>query len=43
MNDYRKERERKEGRRCNIVRAICVLAAAAMLLAMVIPAIYAGL
>ncbi|MDF7665322.1 hypothetical protein [Bifidobacterium sp. ESL0682] len=43
MSDYRNERERREGRRRNIVRAICIVVAAAMLLALVIPAIYAGL
>ncbi|WEV67996.1 hypothetical protein OZX72_03160 [Bifidobacterium sp. ESL0769] len=43
MSDYRKDRERRESRRRNIVRAICIVVAASMLIALVIPAIYAGL
>ena len=43
MSDYRSEREQRERRRRTMVREVCIDIAAAMLLSLVIPAIYAGL
>ena len=43
MSDYRDEREQRERRRRTMVRTVCIVSAAAMLLSLVIPAIYAGL
>lgn len=43
MSDYRDEREQRERRRRIMVRTVCIVIAAAMLLSLVIPAIYAGL
>ena len=43
MSDYRDEREQRERRRRTMVRTVCIFIAAAMLLSLVIPAIYAGL
>ena len=43
MSDYRDEREQRERRRRTMVRPVCIVIAAAMLLSLVIPAIYAGL
>lgn len=43
MSDYRAEREQRERRRRNIMRAVCIVIAAAMLVSLVIPAVYAGL
>ncbi|WP_274518571.1 hypothetical protein [Bifidobacterium biavatii] len=43
MSDYKAEREQRERRRRSIVRAVCIVVSAAMLLSLVIPAIYAGL
>ena len=43
MSDYRDEREQRERRRHTMVRTECIVIAAAMLLSLVIPAIYAGL
>ena len=43
MSDYRDEREQRERRRRPMVRTVCIVIAAAMLLSLVIPAIYAGL
>ena len=43
MSDYRDEREQRERRRRTMVRTVCIGIAAAMLLSLVIPAIYAGL
>lgn len=37
------EREVRERRRRNMVRAVCIVIAAAMLVSVVVPAIYAGL
>lgn len=43
MSDYRTEREQRERRRRIIMRAVCIVIAAAMLGSLVIPAVYAGL
>ena len=43
MSDYRDEREQRERRRRTMVRTVCIVIAASMLLSLVIPAIYAGL
>ena len=43
MSDYRDEREQRERRRRTMVRTVCIVIATAMLLSLVIPAIYAGL
>lgn len=43
MNDYRTEREQREARRRTMVRVVCAIVAAAMLLSLVIPAVVAGL
>ena len=43
MSDYRDEREQRERRRRTMGRTVCIVIAAAMLLSLVIPAIYAGL
>ena len=43
MSDYRDEREQRERRRRTMVRTVYIVIAAAMLLSLVIPAIYAGL
>ena len=44
MSDYRHdEREVRERRRRIVVRTVCIVIAAAMLISLVIPAIYAGL
>ena len=43
MSDYRDEREQRERRRRTMVRTVCIVIAAEMLLRLVIPAIYAGL
>lgn len=43
VSDYQDKREQHERRRRNVVRAVCLVVAAAMLLSIVIPAIYAGL
>lgn len=43
MSDYRDEREQRERRHRTMVRTVCIVIAAAMLLSLVIPAIYAGL
>lgn len=43
MGHYRGERERREAKRRNVARIVCLIVVAAMLLALVIPAIYAGL
>ena len=43
MSDYRDEREQRERRRRTMVRTVCIVIAAAKLLSLVIPAIYAGL
>ena len=44
MSDYRHdEREARERRRRIVMRVVCIVIAAAMLISLVIPAIYAGL
>ncbi|WP_338024114.1 MULTISPECIES: hypothetical protein [Bifidobacterium] len=44
MSDFRQdERGQRERRRRTMVRAVCIVIAAAMLLSLVVPAIYAGL
>ena len=43
MSDYRDEREQRERPRRTMVRTVCIVIAVAMLLSLVIPAIYAGL
>lgn len=43
MSDYRDEREQRERRCRTMVRTVCIVIAVAMLLSLVIPAIYAGL
>ena len=43
MSDYRDEREQRERRRRAMVRTVCIVIAAALLISMVVPAIYAGL
>ncbi|WP_338154082.1 hypothetical protein [Bifidobacterium dentium] len=43
MSDYQNNREQRELRRRTVVRAVGIIIAAAMLLSVVIPAIYAGL
>ena len=43
MSDYRDEREQRERRRRTMVRTVCIVIAAAMLISVVVPAIYAGL
>ena len=42
-NDQRDEREMRERRRRVVTRTVCIVIAVAMLLSLVIPAIYAGL
>lgn len=43
VTSYQKERERKERRRRVVTRVVGVVIAAAMLISLVVPAIYAGL
>ncbi|WP_258175577.1 MULTISPECIES: hypothetical protein [Bifidobacterium] len=44
MSDFQQdERDGRERRRRTMVRAVCIVIAACMLLSLVIPAIYAGL
>jgi len=43
VNEYRTEREQRERRRRNIMRAVCIVVAVAMLGSLIVPAIYAGL
>ena len=44
MNDFQQdERGNRERRRRTMVRAVCIVIAAAMLISLVVPAIYAGL
>ena len=44
VGDYRHdERQARERRRRIVVRAVCIVIAAAMLISLVVPAIYAGL
>lgn len=43
VNEYKADREQRERRRRMIVRTVCIVIAASMLLSLVIPAIYAGL
>ena len=43
LSDYRDDREQRERRRRTMVRTVGIVIAAAMLLSLVIPAIYAGL
>ena len=43
MSDYRDEREQRERRRRAMVRTVCIVIAAAVLLGLGIPAILAGL
>lgn len=43
VSDYQNNREQRERRRRTVVRAVGIIIAAAMLLSVVIPAIYAGL
>ncbi|HBJ97254.1 MAG TPA: hypothetical protein DDZ11_13055 [Lentisphaeria bacterium] len=42
-NDQRNEREMRERRRRVVTRTVCIVIAAAMLISVVVPAIYAGL
>ena len=43
VSDYQNNREQRERRRRTVVRAVGIIIAAAMLLSVFIPAIYAGL
>ncbi|WP_264298310.1 hypothetical protein [Bifidobacterium lemurum] len=43
MSEYRIQREQRDKRRRAIVRAVCIVIAAAMLVSLVVPAIYASL
>ncbi|WP_277347697.1 hypothetical protein [Bifidobacterium moraviense] len=44
MSDYQMERARRTARRRNAVRAVCLVAAVALLVSLVVPAVfYAGL
>ena len=42
-HDQREEREMRERHRRVVTRAVCIVIAAALLISMVVPAIYAGL
>jgi len=43
MSAYSHERERRERRRRNIARAVCLVIAVALLASLIIPAIFSGL